>query len=406
MALATVCLFGAPQSTVISHAESTWQVEAPKEETQGAVTYLTYPNADGQTCWLYQIKVAENADVSTLTIPETIGGLTVTRIGYERQADECYNLFHVCVESYHGLDGSNELTKKVKEIQLPETITVIDDCCFSGFDSITSIKVPAKVTKIASDVFYDCDSLQSITLPDAMEEMDVTAFYQCDKLNNITISEQNAKYTAKNGSVMSKDEKTLYFAYSADQTYKIPASVTLVKSRAFYVCSAKNVQISENVEELEKWALQSYKIKNVTVSKKNKNFKKDGQSIYRTSDKSLAVAIAPKGKKYVMSDKVKKLPTNVSVIGSIDQEEIHAGVILKQVILSKNLKYVEQNFLFSNDWLDKIQFQTAKPPKFKDKHALPIKDKVYVPKKSAKKYKKVYKQYKRWQFVKDYWNVY
>ena len=45
-----------------------------------------------------------------------------------------------------------------------------------------------------------------------------------------------------------------------------------------------------------------------------------------------------------MSDKVKKLPTNVSVIGSIDKQEMHAGVILKQVILSK--------------FLDKVHFVT------------------------------------------------
>ena len=87
MALATVCLFGAPQSTVISHAESTWQVEAPKEEKQGAYTYLTYPNADGQTCWLYEVKMDESSSETTLTIPETIGGLKVTRLGREPEGD-------------------------------------------------------------------------------------------------------------------------------------------------------------------------------------------------------------------------------------------------------------------------------------------------------------------------------
>ena len=409
MALAAVCLFGVPQNTVISHAESTWQVKAPKKETQGAITYLTYPNADGQTCWLYQIKVAENADVSTLKIPKKIGGLTVTRLGYKQHGDTCYNLFHEYVESYHGGDGSSELTKKVKEIQLPKTITAIESGCFSGFDSITLIKLPPKVTKIVSDVFYGCDSLQSITLPKDLEEMDITAFYQCDKLNNITISEQNAKYIAKNGSVMSKDGKTLYFAYSADNTYKIPASVTLVKSNAFYVCSAKKVQISKNVEELEKWALQSYKIKKVTVSKKNAYFKKDGQSIYRTDDKSLAVAVAPKGEKYIMSDKVEKLTDNVSLVGSVDEDFVHEGVILKELILSKNLKKLEGNFLFDVNYLEKIQFQSVKPPKFEDKYALPIGDmltKVYIPKKSEKQYKKLYKSYKRWTLVKDNWSVY
>ena len=47
MALATVCLFGVPQNTMVSHAEMTWQVESAREETQGDMTYLFYPNADG-----------------------------------------------------------------------------------------------------------------------------------------------------------------------------------------------------------------------------------------------------------------------------------------------------------------------------------------------------------------------
>ena len=101
IAMAVVCLFGASQSTIISHAKSTWQVETPKEETQGGVTYYTYPNADGQTCWLYEIKAGENADIKTLTIPETIGGLTVTRLGTDI---EDKNLF-----------GDLELNKSVRQ---------------------------------------------------------------------------------------------------------------------------------------------------------------------------------------------------------------------------------------------------------------------------------------------------
>ena len=411
VAMAVVCLFGASQSTIISHAKSTWQVETPKEETQGGVTYYTYPNADGQTCWLYEIKAGENADIKTLTIPETIGGLTVTRLGTDI---EDKNLFGEYAEWYHGGDGSNAFTKRVKQIQFPETITEIDKNCFCGFDSMTSVKLPSRVTKISDHLFYDCDSLQSIILPEAMEELDVSAFSQCDKLNNIVIPEQNVKYISSKKSVMSKDGKTLYFVYSNDKTYKIPASVTLVKKYAFYYgCRAKKVEISKNVKELEQRALQSYKIKNVTVSRKNPHFKKDGQSIYRTSDRSLAVAIAPKGRKYVMSDKVRKLTINVSVIGSIDPEEMHAGLILREVILSKKLKYIEKNCVFGNDLsgypfvtVDIIQFQTAKPPKCKDKHALPLSAKIRVPKKSAKAYKKVYKKYKRWKHVKDNWSEY
>ena len=404
VALATVCLFGVPQNTMVSHAEMTWQVESAREETQGDMTYLFYPNADGQTCWLYQIKVAENADVSTLEIPETIGGLQVTRIGYERQSDYCKNILGQWVQSFHGVDGANEVSDKVKKIVIPETVTEVESQCFSGFDYVTSVKLPSKVTKLESDVFYGCDRLKSITLPDSLKEMEISAFFKCKKLNRIKISEQNPNFVTEDGCILSKDKKTLYFVFSDKKTFQIPSTVTLVKSNAFWVClKVEKVEISKNVKELERFALQSFKIENVTVNKKNKAFKKDGQSIYRTSDNSLAVAIAPEGKEYIMSDKVKKLTTNVSLIGAGRLSLEHEGVRLKKLVLSKNLKYVESNCLFDSR---EIHFQSAKPPKFKDKHAVPIFRYVYVPKKSAAEYKKVYKSQKRWKHVKDNWKVY
>ena len=409
LALAAVCVLGVPQNKVISHAETTWVTESPKEETQGAYTYLTYPNADGQTCWLYEVKMDDSSSETTLTIPETIGGLKVTRLGREPEGDYFRNLFGECSEPYHGADGANVYTKRIKEITLPDSITTIETCCFSGFDNISAITLPPQVTKLGDSIFYGCNNLESVVLPEALEELTIWGFgvfERCDKLNKIEISEKNTKYTAQNGCIMSKDKKTLYFVYSDKKTFKIPSTVTKVERCAFYTSNVKKVYISANVKELEAFALYSYQIKDITISKKNPYFKKDGQTIYRTSDKSLAVAIAPKGKTYTMSDKVKKLTYDVSLIGGGSRANQHEGVSIEKVVLSKNLKYVEQNYLMGADGLDIVKFQTKVPPKFKDKRACPIHVTVYVPKNSTKAYKKSFKKYKRWQYVKDNWSEY
>ena len=406
LALAAVCVLGVPQNKVISHAETTWQGVNLTEETQGEITYLTYPIEEGKTCCLYKIKVGENADVSNLIIPETIGGLQVTRLGAMPDGDTLQNLFGEYVEYYHGIDGSNALTKKVKQIQIPETVTEIETCCFGGFDNVSSITLPSKLKEVEYNVFFGCNNLESVTLPEALEELRINAFNRCDKLNKIEISEQNTKYTAQKGCIMSKDKKTLYFVYSDKETFKIPSTVTKVESNAFYASNVKKVHISANVKELEAAALYSYQIEDVTVSKKNSCFKKDGQTIYRTSDKSLAVAIAPKGKTYTMSDKVKRITSNLSVIGKGSKANQHEGVRVKTIVLSKNLKYVEKTLLLNSNVVDIVKFQTKVPPKFKDKHAYPAHVKVYVPKNSTKAYKKSFKKYKQWQYVKDNWSEY
>ena len=56
--------------------------------------------------------------------------------------------------------------KKLKEITLPENLTILKDA-FS-FSGITEIIIPGRITELNDNIFYGCYDLKNITLPDSV----------------------------------------------------------------------------------------------------------------------------------------------------------------------------------------------------------------------------------------------
>lgn len=76
---------------------------------------------------------------------------------------------------------------KLTSITLPENITSIGRCAFSGCDGLTSITIPDSVTSIGSAAFENCSGLTSIVIPDSVTSIDHWAFQYCTGLTSATI---------------------------------------------------------------------------------------------------------------------------------------------------------------------------------------------------------------------------
>ncbi len=122
---------------------------------------MTYSeNSDGTV----KIKKYTGTETS-VTIPSTIGGKTVTGI-----------------EGY-AFNGSN-----VTSITLPNTLTKIDGHAFYGASKLTSISIPSSVTSIDAYAFEFCTSLKSITIPGTVKTIGNGAFYGCSSLANVYLN--------------------------------------------------------------------------------------------------------------------------------------------------------------------------------------------------------------------------
>ncbi len=399
-------------------AETAWDAGKTEVQTDGVFTYYIHPSRDGQEAWIYKIEM-NGKKVKSLSIPATIKDKKVTRLGYparemENDGEAYVTLFGECIEPWHNGDGSSKAVSCLTSIQIPDTVEVIDESAFSGLDSLTKIELPKNVKKIEDYTFYGCDKLKTIVLPEQMESFQNSSLCDCPSLKTIKLSKTNPAFFVKGNCLIRKKDKALVFAATRGKKLTIPGGVKKITSYAFGSTKSSVIHIPASVSEMERGVFnrascgENIHIKNVTVSKNNRVFARDGQCIYKKSDKSLVVAIPDKKGELRISERVKKLTPDISVV-NCDMTKKK----LKKVVYPSKLKRVTVPAFGVID-ADKVYFTGSVPPKVvKPKSAagyakLPIFCHVYVPKEYEDVYKSWYKKNKSYSNVTRWkgWHTY
>ena len=77
--------------------------------------------------------------------------------------------------------------KHITHVIIPDGVTSIGECAFSGCYSLTTIDIPERVTSIGLAAFTECSSLTTITIPDSVTSIGLYAFRHCISLTTVTI---------------------------------------------------------------------------------------------------------------------------------------------------------------------------------------------------------------------------
>ena len=144
---------------------------------------------------------------------------------------DCFCLFIYAENLYIKENGEY---KPVKDLVIPEGVTIIQNNVFSGYRGLTSVTIPSSVTSIGH-----------------------RAFSYCQNLTSITVDKNNQNYCSINGDLYSKDGKTIY-AYACGkkaESFEIPVGVENIEVCAFEACiNLKNVIIPNGVKCIGKCA--------------------------------------------------------------------------------------------------------------------------------------------------------
>lgn len=237
---------------------------------------------------LFQVKDPVNQTVVAMATNQTTGDIVVP---YEVQDQTTEGTKTYYVVSVDRFTNASNLTS----VKLSEGIKTIEKGCFGRCYDLTKVEIPASVETIGDGVFTMCSSLSTVTVADdnqnfavedgllynkakteliyypmaktdetvtlastltevkggafsgntslkkiilstALEKFDATAVFGCTSLEAYEISDENEKFSTKDGLLCSKDGATLQSVpyTKASGAFTVPAGITTIAANAFY----------------------------------------------------------------------------------------------------------------------------------------------------------------------------
>ena len=140
-------------------------------------------------------------------------------------------------------------------------VTAIGNAAFEG-SYATKINIPETVTSIEEDAFAYCSELTSISIPKNVTNIGNKAFRRCNNLATIEVDNNNKYYLSENG-VLYNNEKTILIKYPVKKqgnSFSIPNGVTSIEFGAFESCeNLISATIPNSVIYIKDYAFDSCK---------------------------------------------------------------------------------------------------------------------------------------------------
>lgn len=155
--------------------------------------HLTYEIRDNRTVTITDF----DNEVSSVTIPRTIEGLSVTEIGNEafRDAVMLQSITIPNTVTTIGQDAFNKCTGLVT-LDIPDSVTAIGKGAFASCISLEEVGLPEGISKIEDSLFAGCVSLLEIEIPDTVLTMEGSAFSGCSSLVNACLGKNMSSIAA------------------------------------------------------------------------------------------------------------------------------------------------------------------------------------------------------------------
>ncbi len=130
---------------------------------------------------------------------------------------------------------------KMREIQLPESVTRIGKYAFSQCEYLENVTIPKNVTSIGQFAFSGCKVLKSVEIPDSVTKLyGYFVFSDCTALESVTFPE--------NIDLIGIESESMFSYCESLRSVTIPESVTVIAPTMFNHCtSLGSVTIPENV---------------------------------------------------------------------------------------------------------------------------------------------------------------
>ena len=137
--------------------------------------------------------------LNSVFIPKTIKYIGSCAFEHSKSLKAVYisDLEAWCKIKFDGSQDANPLYiahhlylngEEIHDLEIPSSISSINDFAFQGCSNISSVKIPNSVTSIGMDAFLRC-GLTSVIIPESVTTIGAQAFYGCSLLTSVTFPE-------------------------------------------------------------------------------------------------------------------------------------------------------------------------------------------------------------------------
>ena len=188
---------------------------------------------------LMQVQAAQT------TYDYTVGNSTYT---YTILTDDT-----VKITKYKGTDESIVIPSEIDG----KKVTVIGSSAFYGFKSLKNIEIPDGITSIENYAFCQCWSITSLSVPESVTSIGTGAFRFCGDLKEIKLP---SNLTVLSDSLFGADANLEYITFGDAEktdTVIIPETVQKIGNYVFMNCEKiKNIKLPSNLKSIGKTCFQ------------------------------------------------------------------------------------------------------------------------------------------------------
>lgn len=154
------------------------------KDEQGSITDIVLPK--------YLVEIGEEAfkgsDVTSILMPNTVKNLGTHAF------EDCKKLKEVTLSSsltlipmaaFRGCDA-------LQELQVPASVTNIADLAFEA-SGLKEMELPMGVETVGAGAFYNCQQLEKLAFPNSLKKLGVCCFLYCNKLKSLTLPDQKPR---------------------------------------------------------------------------------------------------------------------------------------------------------------------------------------------------------------------
>ena len=247
-----------PLSAVTAFAADTSSSPDP-EEIVGDYKYAYEVNGGNATITEFLGPVDSEGNVDStndgpynITIPEKLGGCTVTGLGdysFAAQSDDGYPY--------------NPLCSNICSVTIPQKVTSIGKKAFYDCKNLTTLVLGEDIQTIGNYAFECCTSLTGVTIPQSVTSIGYSAFEGCTNLNPLTIKgpiTSMGNYAFAGSTYLTSltlydDIQTIgnyaFVGSTSLKTVTLPKNLTSIGEYAFARCSElESITIPEKVKTI------------------------------------------------------------------------------------------------------------------------------------------------------------